>query len=163
MEWMKNWLLAVTCAAVVVALADVLSPKGTPKKMVRLAGGLLLLLAVLSPVRQLENADLAGLLAQYRSQYSVYEEAAAVNSDVMKSIIEEETSAYILDKATGLGIAPCVVEVSCHMDEGSFPVPEQVTVRGQGEERAWSELSRAIAADFAIGPENQTFERTDVP
>lgn len=164
MEWMKSWLLAITCAAVIAAVADALSPQGTPKKLVRVAGGLLMLLAVLGPVKKLESADLADLLAKYQAQYSGYSEALAqANRDVMKDIIAEETSAYILDKAAALGVTDCTVTVTCRMTDEGFPVPETVTVRGRGSAQAWADLRRAITADFAIEPENQTFERTDAP
>lgn len=165
MEWLKSWLTAVTCAALAAALADALSPPGLPRRLAHFAGGLLILLAVLAPVRRLDEAELSQSLAKYRMEYEGYSEAfAAENEERMKSIIEEQTSAYISDKATALGIKDCQVTVQCRMVEGGFPAPEQVTVRGAGgEERAWQDLSRAITADFAVPPENQTLERTDVP
>ena len=41
----RSWLLGVTAAALVVALAETLAPEGSVKKVCRLAGGLALLLA----------------------------------------------------------------------------------------------------------------------
>lgn len=164
MEWMKTWLLSVTSAAVIAALADALTPKSAPRKMVRMAGGLLLLLAVLGPVKKLQDVDFSEILEDYQGKYAGYEETLVQESeDMMKGIIEETAGAYILDKATALGLQECSVAVVCQAEDTGFPIPQRVTVRGTGEEDAWSALSDAIAADFAIGPENQTFERTDAP
>ena len=54
----REWLLGVLCAAVLAALADRLSPQGAAGKIGRMAGGLLLLIAVVRPVVQ---ADLSAL------------------------------------------------------------------------------------------------------
>lgn len=162
MEWMRGWLLAITCAAVIAALADALSPPGTPRKITRIAGGLLLLLAVLQPVKELSGAELSGYLEKYRAEYEGYAEAMAqTNEAAMKSIIEERTGAYIWDKATALGIRDCQVTVVCRVAEGGFPVPDTVTVRGAGSQTAFEQLSHAIAVDFAVDSGRQTLERTD--
>lgn len=164
MEWLKSWLLSATCAAVVAAVANAVAPQGAPRKMVRLAGGLLLLLACLGPIKKLDDVEFSEILARYQGEYAGYEETLAQeNEAMMKGIIEERTGAYILDKATALGLQGCSVSVVCQVEETGFPIPKAVTVRGAGEEGAWEQLRDAITADFAIEPENQTFERTDTP
>ena len=45
MELLRQWLTGVTCAAIIVALADSLMAGGTVRRIGRLAGGLLLLAA----------------------------------------------------------------------------------------------------------------------
>ena len=50
MELLRQWLVGVTCAAMIIALADSLTPSGTVRKVGKLVGGLVLLLAVLQPV-----------------------------------------------------------------------------------------------------------------
>ena len=50
MELLRQWLVGVTCAAMIIALADSLTPPGTVRKVGKLVGGLVLLLAVLQPV-----------------------------------------------------------------------------------------------------------------
>lgn len=164
MEWLRGWLLSITCAAMIAALADALCPKGFPRKLVRAAGGLLLLLAVLEPVKGLESGELGGILAKYQAQYDGYAETmTAENQEQMKAIIERQTAAYISDKAAALGIEETQVWVTCRLTQEGFAAPESVTVRGRGEQTAWDALSRAITADFALEPEAQTLERTDVP
>lgn len=162
MEWIKSWLFSVVCAALVAAIAEALSPKGFPKRLARYAGGLLVLLAVLGPVKKLDSNVIGDAMADLKGRYDGDAETfARQNTEVTKAIIEEETAAYISDKAAGLGMTQCRVEVRCRMTEEGFPAPETVRVEGCGDENAWQELSRAITADFAIERDAQTLERVD--
>ena len=163
MEWMRSWLLSMACAAMIAALADALCPEGLPKKLTRMAGGLLLLLVALGPVRQLNEDALADVLAKYRAQESGYTQAMAGQEETIKSIIAQETAAYISDKAAALGIQDLQVRVECRMTEDGFPAPESVEVRGKGTKEAWDQLQRSLSADFALTEDAQTLERMDVP
>ena len=164
MEWIRNWLFSIVCAALVAAVADALSPKGFPKQLVRYAGGLLVLLAVLGPVKRLDSNAIGDAMANLKGRYSGYTEAfAQQNTEVTKAIIAEETAAYISDKAAGLGITQCRVEVRCRVTEEGFPAPDTVRVEGCGDEKAWQALSRAITEDFAVEASAQTLERKDAP
>ncbi len=164
MDGLKTWLLSVAAAALVASIAAALSPDGAPKKVAKFSGGLLLLLALLSPLRTVDDRDLASFTAKYTVRaVEAAKVQTAEDEELVKSIIEEESAAYIWDKAAALGVAPYQVEVTCRVTEEGFPALEQVTVRGSGEETAWSALSEAITADFSLGKEAQRFERTDVP
>lgn len=163
-EWLRQWLLSITCAALIATLADALCPGGFPRKLTRLAGGLLLLLAALGPLVRLDEDLLSDSLAKYRFQQEGYTQAmSGQEQEMMKSIIAQQTAAYISDKAAGLGITQCRVEVRCRLTEEGFPAPETVRVEGCGDEKAWQALSRAITADFAVEESAQTLERKDAP
>lgn len=164
MEGLRSWLLSVTCAAIIAALADALCPGGFPKKLTRAAGGLLVLLTVLGPAVELAHLDLADSLAKYRDQTQWDVQAIEVEGEELrKAIIERETAAYISDKAAALGIQDAQVWVNCRLTDEGFPAPESVKVRGSGAEDAWQALQRAITADFALEESAQTLERMDVP
>lgn len=164
MEWLRSWLLSVTAAALIAALTDVLCPQGYAKKLGHMAGGLLLLLAVLSPIGKLDSIRLADALAKYRlGREEAATAMAADNADLRKAIIARESAAYISDKAAALGIQDPEVWVECRMTPEGFPAPESVRVRGTGPDSAWAALGRAITADFALEASAQTLERKDVP
>lgn len=162
MEWMKSWLFSIVCAAMVAAVAEALTPKGFPKQLVRYAGGLLVLLAVLTPVKRLDSRVFGNAIADWKGRYeNAAETLAEQNIEVTKTIIAQETAAYISDKAAELGITQCRVEVRCRMTDRGYPAPESVRVEGCGAEEAWQALSRCITADFAIEREGQTLERVE--
>ena len=155
----REWLLGVLCAAVLAALADRLSPQGTAGKIGRMAGGLLLLIAVVRPVVQ---ADLSALASASMPVWEEIGEAAWTETDMglLKNIIGEETGAYILDKAEELGI-PCTrVEVTCEEKDG-VPYPSSVRISGPIEEAQRRTLSRTIEADLAIPADRQIYESED--
>lgn len=158
-ELIRNWIIGITCAAIIVALCESLAPAGAVRKVGRFTGGLVLLLAVLQPVMKLDIRDLSGLLAQYRVEAGDYQAALEqTNEKLMKDIIEAETGAYILDKATALGVAHCRVDVVAVAGEGDYPIPETVTVFGALTEGQRRDLSRQIEADLAIPAQRQRWE-----
>lgn len=155
----REWLLGVLCAAVLAALADRLSPQGAAGKIGRMAGGLLLLIAVVRPVVQ---ADLSVLASASLPVWEEIGEAAWAETDMglLENIIGEETGAYILDKAEELGI-PCTrVEVTCEEKDG-VPYPSSVRISGPIGEAQRRALSRTIEADLAIPADRQTYESED--
>lgn len=152
MSFLKEWLLGVTAAALAVALAQALTPEGTVKKLLRLIGGLVLLLAVTRPLKGLVPAALPdpGALAP-----SV-ETAERAGEEVMKTLIAQKVGAYIVDKGSTLG-CPCTAQVTVAEDESGWAIPWSVQVRGQWTAEGKKELSQAIARELDIPAERQTF------
>lgn len=150
------WLVGVTCTAMLVALAEGLVPAGAGRKICRLTGGLVLLLAMVQPVLKLDGDALTGALTRYRldleDQRQTLEEE---NSQVMQAIIEEQAGAYIQDKAQELGI-DCQVEVTAQGED--YPIPQTVTIRGSLTAEQREALTRAIETDFAIPAQRQIYE-----
>ena len=157
LELMRQWLLSITCAALVIAMAESLTPSGTIRRIGRLTGGLVLLLAMLEPLLTLDQGALTQALTEYRLSLDGYaQELEQEDRDLMKDIIEERSAAYIQDKAACMDI-DCQVTVTAG-EEGDWPVPESVTVFGGLSEEQQSRLTRSIEADFAIPAERQYYE-----
>ena len=155
-EFLGKWLMGVTCAAMILALAEGLSPAGGPKRAARLAGGLLLLLAVVKPLVSLDGSALTRAMTEYRLDAEFSAQALEEeNKTLMMDIIEAQTAAYIQDKAAALGIT-CTVQVEAD-EAAEYPIPKVVTITGElsREERA---LTEQIEADFAIPADRQYYE-----
>lgn len=157
MELLRQWLTGVTCAAIIVALADSLMAGGTVRRIGRLAGGLLLLAAVVKPVLEVDLTVLSA--ASLRLEAEAVPAAEEAGLDLMKSIIGEETGAYILDKAAELGISCQEVRVTCAVEENGVPYPASVVLVGDLTEEEQARLSRRIEADLAIPAERQSYEK----
>ena len=105
MELIRQWIVGITGAALILALTDALTPGGSAKKVGRLAGGLLMMLAVVQPLVGLDYDALAQVLSEYRVTAAGYGDALEQeNERLVKAIIEEQTAAYISDKAEELGM-----------------------------------------------------------
>ena len=156
----KQWLIGVTAAALVVALADALAPEGAVKKIGKLAGGLLMLIAIIQPLIKFDFEIMAGILTENRIETQVNSKVLDTeNQRLMKIIIEGETAAYIQDKADELGIN-CTAEVICGLNEFDEIYPTFVTVYGNLNDQQKMDIRRMIEGDLAVPAGNQRFERT---
>lgn len=159
MELLRNWLLGVTCAAMVMALAEALTPEGSIRRICRLAGGLMLVLAAVDPLLKLDEADLSRALTEYRVTAEDYGDALVEKNNLLyKTIIEENTAAYILDKAEALGIS-CRAEVMFAYDGDGNPYPQAVNIFGQMTEEQRERLSDLMETELGIPRSQQNFER----
>ena len=153
-------VLGITCAAMLVALAESLIPAGSIRRIARLTGGLVLLAAILNPLLKLDTTALTRALTEYKLELSAYSaDLEEENEILMKDIIEEQSGAYIQDKAAALGI-DCQVTVEADGEE-EWPIPQSVTVMGSLTAEQQEALERTIEEDFAIPAERQRYESGD--
>lgn len=154
----RQWLLGVACTALILAVADSLAPDGSVKRVCRLAGGLALLLAAVSPLLRLEVGALNEALERYRAQVQSYEETLEEQNNLFyQTIIEESAAAYIVDKAKELGIF-CQAEVTFSYDEDGVPCPWEVTARGDWTDEARETLERLLENDLGVPAQRQHYE-----
>ncbi|MEQ2455081.1 stage III sporulation protein AF [Flavonifractor hominis] len=157
LDVIRTWLIGVTCAALVAALAEGLTPDGTVRKIGRLASGLVLLAAMLQPLLRLNTTALTQALTEYKLDLSAYStDLEEENQELMKGIIEEQAGAYILDKATALGIT-CQVRVEAQEEE-EWPIPHSVFISGVLTQEQQQALTQVIEREFAIPAARQYYE-----
>ncbi len=159
MEILRQWVITVSCGAMIVAIANQLTPEGGPKKVGRLMGGLLLLLCVVSPMLEVDFTSIASAVAWSTVEWEG--DYLTVNDELLKTIIGEQTGAYILDKAPELGIECHQVVVTCQVGEGEVWYPASVVVSGRFSDKEIETLSRRIEADLAIPTGEQTYEKRE--
>ena len=159
MGFVRSWLLGVTAAALVLALAEALVPEGSVKKVCRLAGGMALLLAAAGPVLEaLDGNLLAGAVEGWRDRSQRYERELEENNErFYLAIIERETAAYVMDKARELGFE-CAVEVTCGYDENGVPCPWEVAARGQWAPEQRARLERLLEEELGVPARRQYYE-----
>ena len=162
MTMLKEWLLGVTAAAMLIALAESLMPPGSVRRIGKLSGGLILVIAILQPVLTVEYAALAESFSQYRNDLGEYQvQPQTGNFQIMKTIIEARSAAYIQDKAEGLGIA-CEAEVSCAAESTqSYPYPAFVNIKGNLNAGQIRQLQELIEKELAIPAEKQSYSEED--
>ena len=154
----RQWLLGVACTALVMAVADSLAPEGSVKRVCRMAGGLALLLAAVSPLIRLDSGMLSNLLEGHQAMLQGYEETfAEQNNFIYQTIIAENTAAYIVDKAEEIGIS-CQAEVTLSYDENGVPCPWEVTAWGDWTDETQEALARLLEDDLGVPPQRQHYE-----
>ena len=159
MGLVRQWLLGVTAAALVLALADALAPEGTVKKVCRLAGGLALLLAAAGPVAGLvDGTALTQAAEAWRDRAQEAELELEERTDrLYLAVIEEETAAYVMDKARELGFE-CEAEVTYGYDEDGVPCPWEIAARGAWTQAQRAELERLLEEELGVPTQRQYYE-----
>ena len=156
-EIIRQWLTGVTCAALMAALADGLMPKGPVKQVGKLVCALVLLCAVLRPVLTLRmpgpNEFIDMTRGQADAQHTRLEQRSG---SLLKTLIERESAAYIVDKAANLG-AVCQAQVECEPGEGGVWLPCSARITGQLDDGQRGELTAAIQNELGIVPERQVY------
>ena len=151
MEMLQGWLLGLTAAALAVSLLTAMLPKGeTIRRIAGLAGGLILLLAVVQPLLRVRWEELTWRYETYQREMDRQTEAyQAAYANSLSGDIADRTAAYISEKAAQLGL-------SCHPRvevtwRGGVPYPGSVTL-DMAENRA---LSAILEEDLGIPPSEQ--------
>lgn len=158
-EMARGWLLSILAVSVLCALADALMPKGAVKQVGRLVCGLVLAVVVVSPVVRLDLEDSRQWLEGYFSGMEQREQELKEQVDSeMKTIIEQEYEAYIVDKAAQLGVS-CQAQVTCRVQgEQATPLPWRATVTGRFTQPQREQLAQVLEQELGIPPERQSFE-----
>ena len=154
---LRGWLLSVIAVSILCAAADALMPPGGPKRVGKLVCGLVLLCAVLSPLRELDIESGVRWVEDWQASLEAREgELSAQADEVRRAVIEQEYAAYIVDKAAGLGLPEVSARVTCREENGLL-LPDRAEVTGPLGGEGRETLARAIREDLGIPPENQIY------
>ncbi len=157
-EWLREWLLAIVGASLLLSIGEALAPAGPVKKVLKLTGGLVLALVLLRPLGGLAGWE--QWLSGAESQAAFAPEGAETFGDAWTAaLVREETEAYLASAAKELGLT-CEFSVECR-EENGLPVPCIVTVTGTVDPEGRAALSARIQADLGIGPEGQIYQEGD--
>jgi stage III sporulation protein AF len=80
------------------------------------------------------------------------------NREVLKKIIEQQTEAYILDKAEEMGIT-CQVTVTYTWGENGTAYPSEVRVISSAAQEKLEELASLLETELGIARSCQVYER----
>lgn len=158
-EWIRQWIIGITCGAMLCAVLQAFLPKGGLGKAGRLAGGLVLLIVTVQPLIGLDYDCLARTLTEYRLAESGYTGSLTeMSGSLLKEIIEEQTEAYILDKAEEIGFQ-CEAAVTYDWDETGVPYPSAVRIVSSATGEQEARLARVIEAELGVPAGSQVYER----
>ena len=149
MEFIRNWVMSVVAVGMLVSLCLGLSPGGKVQKVGRFCGGLLLFLAVVTPLTQL---DLTGSLQDFRDycdQLSVTsDEVTQAGATLTQDLVISQSEARIQVQAKSLG-ADVTVTITCASQDG-LPVPDSVSVTGAMTAWQRQQLTQWIMDSFGL-------------
>ena len=151
---MSGWFLGITCAAMLAAVARSLMPPGPVRQVGNLICAMMLLWAILKPLNLDVTKNLAIDVPALTKQSE--RELEEKSGQIMKSLIEQESGTYIVDKAAQMGIA-CSAQVHCCQGEGNVWLPVRVRISGQLTQKQRQQIQQMISADLGIDASMQEF------
>lgn len=153
MDAVRMWLLGVTMTSFLLSLAETLVTQEGVRRVLRLSGGVLLILVMVRPLLGLMGEAPAFSFSQYAEEAAALEENfERKQADALSALIAEEVAAYISDKAEELG-APCGATVEVAIEDG-VPLPRaaEMTIPYHAG------LSQWLERELRIGEENQVWQ-----
>ena len=158
---LQIWVKTLAAASLIAAGALALTPKGAAKSAVRLCAALLLLAVLLGPVRELRLEDLAEAIAAQRLKGRDLSSSVQADTELLYHvIIQEETEAYILDKAALLGMESMTVEVTLKEGE-ACPYPWSAALQGDASREQRELLADCLEGELGIPKERQRWYGED--
>lgn len=153
MEDIRQYLLSVILCTIICAITIHISGKtGMVPSVIKLLTGLFILYTVLSPWSKMRLTDLSSYFSDLKVDASVaVEEGKEASAQYAASIIKSELEAYILDKASSLGLDICVDVI---MDESQPQLPHSVKIGGSVSPYAKQRLAQIISDELGIPKEN---------
>lgn len=157
MRDLAEYIISVSAAALVCGILNSMMPKGAAKEVLKLVSGLFLVFCVISPVSNLRLPELADI------GESIREEAATAVADgeemateSVRDSISQQLEAYILDKASSMGLD---IEVEVFLKQDDSFLPESVTIRGSAAQQQKKELLEELTDALGITQEDITWTR----
>lgn len=154
MEGLREYVLSVTTAAVICGVVTGLFSKtGGSQGLIKLLCGGFLALVVIRPVVDLRLPNPGDIsFPQFQEASRAAEDGAVLARESYRTVIKQQTEAYILDKADSLGLE-VTVDVTVGGDE--MPVPVGVRIQGRVSPYGKSQLQRILTGELGIAKENQ--------
>jgi len=156
MEWLKSWLLGIVAASICLSLLYTLAPKGAVRTIARVSGGLVLFLVMIQPLTGLDAEALRVRYVTYQEQIDAQIEAYRADYYAqLERRIEEDTGAYISEKAAQMGMV-CDVDVVTELRDG-VPLPAEVILNIPEDQV----LSVWITQEVGIDAKHQYWKETE--
>lgn len=153
MDTLRAYLLAVSGAALLCGIINRFLGKERTGQLVKVLTGLLLVITIIQP--------LGNVCTDFFEDFSIQlsddaESAVALGEKqtqkALADIIKTESGAYILQKASELGIE---VQVTVEVTNSDIPTPVAVRITGAAAPFAKTQLQSFIEQQLGISKENQ--------
>ncbi len=148
---LREWILGIVAVSLLAAFAQSLAGSSPSRRVIRLMTALLLLTAILRPLRALEpdlfRASLDGYARDYRraSDYT-----SDRSGELLCRTAEASLAAWAEERAAALGVR-CTVQVVTELREGApWPVSCTVTAESMPDPATAETLRRELSAGLGI-------------
>lgn len=153
MEALRQYIISVTAAAMITGILSGIVKNSPAKELLRMLCGLFLAIVFLRPIWNLDPND---MLPDTFLDFRAGKGSAAVGEKIARSamadIIKSETEAYILDKASAMGVT---LTATVTLSEDTIPIPVAAQLTGNISPYHRKQLSNILQTELGITEENQ--------
>ena len=149
---LKEWITSIVMVTMFVSLLQTLIPESTIRKIASFIGGLVLIAAILQPLRGLRITSVHESWESYQIAIEKQRETLERNAQTqITERVEQTLAVCIQEKAKELGIS-VIAAVKTGITSDGVPVPEEVRLMGDFDERlsSWMELELGIGKEQQI-------------
>lgn len=158
MESVREWVLSVLAAALLLGILEACAPKGAVRSVVKLAAGLALFLVMAAPLQQKLPDWLGRAFSEELDAAAAFSDTLEKNDQsYLESIMSQQAAEYIESKAGEMGAA-VTCSVQCSWTEEQLPVPESVTITGSLTDAQRKALADDAQEQLGIAAEQIYFE-----
>jgi len=161
-ELVQNWVMGICGVSLITGIVMSATPAGRVKRVLCLVCGMAMIVTLISPVIAFDYDSFSQFLVD--GNYGIDSYGIILdeeNERLTRVIIQEDVSAYILDKARFMGIDELSVTINTELTEDGNWYPYEAWIEGGCTDSEMSELSDYIEADFGIPPERQYWSSAD--
>lgn len=151
---LKGYILSIVAAAIVCAVTKgLLNGKTATGRIAGLLSGILMAITVISPLRNITFFGITDYINDLSSDGDTYVmEGKTMAENHTADIIKSQTEAYILDKATRMGLE---ISVEVELDDNNGSIPCGATVTGTVSPYAKEVLGSYMEDNLGISKEKQ--------
>ncbi len=147
----RDWVISLCASALFCAFLNEITPVGKVKKVQQTVCAIVMAIAFFKPLLNLNYESYGISLAKYESAaLSITQNAEKISNSLSRKYIEEQTEAYILDKAQTLGCEIAGADVQLRWSDRGvwYPVSAEIFCAYD------SRLSSSVQANLGIAEEN---------
>lgn len=150
-EAVCEWLTAVVAVMMLLSAILLLVPEGTIKKIAELTGGVLVMLALMTPVMRFSGETFRELYHEHQKSAEVWKREVEESEeqtlcDEVKARVAEYIETYSASQGKKIS-----AEVTVVVRGDGVPVPSSVEISGEPDK----EISEWIASELGISKEQQ--------
>ena len=157
MENIRAYLLSIVTASFICSIVISLLPKDSAQKgLIRMICGLFLAMTAISPFSNFRTKNINDFWTDIQTESDVVTmRGESMANDAYNNIIKEKSEAYILDKASVMGLN---IDVEVTLSDTVPSSPYSVEVTGAISPYYKNKLQEIIANDLAIPEDRQIWK-----
>lgn len=150
-EGLGDWIRGIAAAAVICGAALAITPGSKTKNVLKVLTGVVLIIALIEPIIDGDGVCLSMDMAQYRAQADIVSgDAEKSQTNLSRSIIEDQLNSYILDKAQTIGIVDLTAKVVMKWGDEGFWYPYEIQLQSNAGIGERNKLSAFIESELGI-------------